>query len=132
MYGANIWSESLAYFRLEVQITKNRIKQNKKEGLAIRNVGLISLSITENDAINNTGTGCWLQKVSSYAGAPDEFCVSFNRFLDSYQGYGLYLNETVCKLDNNECMRNSLDGIMVTSSTQNKTIESSTEPEREL
>jgi hypothetical protein len=51
-------SETLAYYRLEVVITKNRLVNNMKEGMELRNVGLISLGISENDFNKNYGSGC--------------------------------------------------------------------------
>ena len=105
-YGVTIWSEHQAAVPISISISKNKVMNCRKEGIAVRHLSLTELSILSNDISVNQGTGCWLQKV--YKLYPESSIgVSLNRSFDSHSGYGIYLYDTAGVLDSNECFRNS-------------------------
>ena len=96
-------------------ISNNKITHCKQDAIAIRQVVLQSLEISSNDLNCNSGTSIWLQKVSLVE-SDRNILLSYNRCFDSYAGYGIYLYDTCAELENNECFRNNLGGLMIVGS----------------
>lgn len=105
-YGVTVWSEHQAAVAISIAISKNKITNCRKEGLAIRHLSLCDLNIISNDFSMNQGTGCWVQKVYKMF-SESAINISLNRAFDSHAGYGIYLYDTAGVLDGNECFRNS-------------------------
>jgi len=105
-YGVTIWAEHQATIPISVTISKNKITNCGKEGLAIRHLSLCDLSVSSNDFSVNKGSGCWLQKVYKLY-SESSISISLNRAFDSHAGYGIYLYDTAGIIDGNECFRNS-------------------------
>jgi hypothetical protein len=96
-------------------LSNNKITNCKQDAIAIRQVVLQSLEISSNDLNCNSGTSIWLQKVSLVESGRN-ILLSYNRCFDSYAGYGIYLYDTCAELENNECFRNNLGGLMIVGS----------------
>lgn len=105
-YGVTIWAEHHAAVQMAIAISKNKITNCRKEGLAIRHLSLCDLNILSNDFSVNQGSGCWVQKVYKLY-SESTINISLNRAFDSHAGYGIYLYDTAGVLDGNECFRNS-------------------------
>ena len=105
-YGVTIWAEHQAAVPIAVAISKNKITNCRKEGLALRHLSLCDLNIISNDFSVNQGSGCWVQKVYKLY-SESTITISLNRAFDSHAGYGIYLYDTAGVLDGNECFRNS-------------------------
>ena len=105
-YGITIWAEHQAAVSMSLAISKNKITNCRKEGLAIRHLSLCDLNVISNDFSVNQGSGCWFQKVYKLY-SESAISISFNRAFDSHAGYGIYLYDTAGVLDGNECFRNS-------------------------
>jgi hypothetical protein len=110
--GLLINSDSFSEHNYSILLESNKFAHNKREGLAIKHVSIASLQFINNDFSKNHLTGCWLQKVCQLSSEPS-FVLSSNRFLDSFLGYGIYLYATCVRMDQNECLRNALGGIMI-------------------
>mmetsp|Transcript_27513 Transcript_27513/g.49562 ORF Transcript_27513/g.49562 Transcript_27513/m.49562 type:complete len:667 (-) Transcript_27513:1689-3689(-) len=115
-YGLNIWSEQVNTFHMTFHALHNKILNCKKDALAVRHVALTELQISYNDLYSNQGSSIWIQKVYR-ASVDSKIVISFNRCFDSQLGYGIYLYNSYGLLDNNECYRNGLGGIMVVGSS---------------
>jgi hypothetical protein len=105
-YGVTIWAEHQAAVPMSLAISKNKITNCRKEGLAIRHLSLCDVNVTSNDFSVNQGSGCWIQKVYKLY-SESIITISLNRAFDSHAGYGIYLYDTAGVLDGNECFRNS-------------------------
>jgi len=120
-YGVTIWSEHQAVALLSVVVSRNKIVNCRKEGVAVRHLTLSELSIQSNDFSANQGTGCWLQKVYKLY-ADSSITLRSNRSFDSHSGYGIYLYDTAGLLEGNECYQNSckcylVGGLMIVGSS---------------
>lgn len=111
-YGLNIWSEHSSELHTTVQALHNKILYCKKDAFAVRHVSLLELAISYNDLYSNQGSCIWIQKVYQ-ASVESKIVISYNRCFDSQLGYGIYIYSSYGLLENNECFRNGLGGIMV-------------------
>lgn len=104
-YGVTLWAEHQAAVAISVTISKNKIMNCGKEGLAVRHLSLCDLNVFSNDFSVNKGSGCWFQKVYKLY-SESTISISLNRAFDSHAGYGIYLYDTAGIMDGNECFRN--------------------------
>jgi hypothetical protein len=111
--GLSIFSDTFHHLGGKIVITRNKISNNKKEGLSIRHLAIFSFTCENNDFAYNGMTSCWIQKVQRIENEGN-FEISSNRFSDSLMGYGLYIYSSSVILSKNEIFRNSLGGVFIT------------------
>jgi len=111
-YGISIFGENITPQSCTINITENRICQNTKDGIGMKNLNISKVTIEKNQIVDNGGNGLFLNHVLDTTNFL-QVNLKENKILES-RLYGLAISEVAVFSDKDEIMRNHKGGVLLT------------------
>jgi hypothetical protein len=100
-----------------VKIYNNKIYSAGKDLILMRSLKIKNIEVAKNDLLKSTASAIHLIDVKNPQNDPRRVSLRGNNITEMQQGFGIYIENSTCHIDQNQIKKNLSDGIFITTNS---------------
>lgn len=110
--AVEVSSEAFSAHNVAVSVLRNKIVNNKRDGVVVSNMAIAHCEIARNTVSSNQGSGIWVSSLHQKSNKPG-FSIADNSVSYSLAGFGIYVHDSGFSVSGCEVETSKEEGICV-------------------